>query len=180
MYTEPPSSEMGVGARECCSLWSVVEYHEPKIQDLVMHMLTVKEMWNYLDELYSEKNNLNRAFDVIQEMLKSKKSNKILSQHYANFNRAYELKVLFFISQYVKKMQKQWDQLAVLTFLESLPSKYIPARPQVIDSFTVDSLSETSVSSKCLPGGVTESCWERVPWTICSSHSTWIIYSSWW
>jgi len=63
---------------------------EPKVQDMVMHTSTVKEMWNYLEELYSGKNNLNRAFDVIQEMFRSKKGNKILSQHYADFNMIYE------------------------------------------------------------------------------------------
>ena len=66
-----------------------------------------------------------------------------MSQHYANFNRVYEeLKVLFFISQDVKKMQKQCDQLAVLTFLGSLPLEYTPARLHVISSFAVDSLPE--------------------------------------
>lgn len=52
--------------RECCSLW-LVNIMEPKIQDMVMHTSTMKEMWNYL-ELYSDKNNLNRALDVIREM----------------------------------------------------------------------------------------------------------------
>jgi len=92
-------------------------------------MSTVKEMWNYLEEIHSENNNFNRAFDVIQEMFRSRKGSKILSQHYADFNRIYEeMKVLFLISQDVKKMQKQWDQLAVLTLVR-LPSEYTHARP---------------------------------------------------
>jgi len=38
-----------------------------------------------LEELYSGKNNVNRTFDIIQEMFLSKKDNKTLSQHYADF-----------------------------------------------------------------------------------------------
>jgi len=53
------------------------------------------------------------------------------------------VKVLFFILQDVKKMQKQWDQLAVLTFLGILPSEYTLACPQVMGSSVVDSLPET-------------------------------------
>ena len=49
---------------------------EPKIQDLVMHTSTLKEIWNYLEELYSGKNNLNRVFDVIHEMFQSKRAIK--------------------------------------------------------------------------------------------------------
>ena len=52
-----------------------------KIQDLVMHTSVVKEMWDYLEKLYLGKNNLNRVFDIIQKMFKSKKGNKTLSHH---------------------------------------------------------------------------------------------------
>ena len=37
-------------------------------------------------------------------------------------------------------MQKQLYELVVLAFLESLPSEYTHARPQVIGSSAVDSL----------------------------------------
>ena len=74
----------------------------------MMHTSTVKEMWKYTEELYSRQNNLNRAFDVIQEMFRSKNDNKTLSQHYADFNKVYKKsKVLFPISYDMKKMQKQ-------------------------------------------------------------------------
>ena len=58
-------------------------------------------------------------------------------------------------------MQKQWDQLAILTFLESLPLEYTLAHPQVIGCSIVDSLPETLISSKCLSGGITKSFWEH-------------------
>lgn len=49
---------------------------ELKIQDLVMHISIVKEMWNYLEELYLGKNNRNKTFDAIQEIIRSEKGNK--------------------------------------------------------------------------------------------------------
>lgn len=63
-----------------------------------------------------KKNNHIRALDTIPEMFQIEKGNKTSSQHYVNFNRAYEEKVLFLISYNVKKMQKQWDQQIVLAF----------------------------------------------------------------
>lgn len=36
-------------------------------------------MWNYLEELYLGKNNLNKAFNVIQKKFRSEKNNQILS-----------------------------------------------------------------------------------------------------
>lgn len=57
------------------------------------------------------------------------------------------LKVLFPISQDVKRLQNQWN-LVMLTFLRNLPSEYTPARPQMMEA--VDSLSEISIPLKCL------------------------------
>jgi len=34
-----------------------------------MHTSIMKEMWECLEELYLESNNLNRAYDVVQEPL---------------------------------------------------------------------------------------------------------------
>lgn len=42
-------------AKRYCSLRSVVNIMLPKVQDLVMHTSTMKEMRNYLEELYSRK-----------------------------------------------------------------------------------------------------------------------------
>jgi len=44
-----------------------------KVQDVIMHMSIVKEMWECVEELYSGSNNLNRAYDVIQKLLWAKR-----------------------------------------------------------------------------------------------------------
>jgi len=76
----PPSSKTDKWKREDVALFGqLLNIKEPKIQDLVMHISIVKKMWNYLEELHSEKNNLYRAFNIIQEMFQSKKRNKTLS-----------------------------------------------------------------------------------------------------
>lgn len=70
-------------------------------------MLAVKEIWDYLEEMFSEKNNLDKVYDITHEMFWSEKDNKILSWHYADLNKVYkQLKVLFAISEDMK-MQKQ-------------------------------------------------------------------------
>lgn len=68
--------------------------------------MTIKEMSNQLKELYSEKNNHNRTFNVIQEIIRSMKGNGNI-KHYADFNEIYELKVSSPISWDMKKMHTQ-------------------------------------------------------------------------
>lgn len=62
---------------------------DSKIQNLVMDTMTANEMWNYLREFYSEKNNLNRALDIIREMFQIEEGNKTLFQLYVDFSGVY-------------------------------------------------------------------------------------------
>ena len=87
---------------------------------------------------------MNITYVMVQELLQGKKESKPLSQHYVNFKTAFEeLRTLFPISTYVRKMQTQWEQLDVLMFLGAyhliLPVNW----PQVIGSSAVNSLSKT-------------------------------------
>ena len=66
-------------------------------KDLVLHCRTVKKMCIYLDMLYSGGNNLSQAYEVIQELLRSKQESQMLAQFYANFNKLFEkIKEIFF------------------------------------------------------------------------------------
>lgn len=62
---------------------------DSKIQNLVMDTMTANEMWNYLREFYSEKNNLNRALGIIREMFQIEEGNKTLFQLYVDFSGVY-------------------------------------------------------------------------------------------
>jgi len=45
-------------------------------------------------------NNLSQAYEVIQELLRSKQESQMLAQFYANFNKLFEkIKEIFFLSQ---------------------------------------------------------------------------------
>ena len=61
---------------------------ESRVQDLVIHSCTVKELWDYLEKVYSGRSNPNYAYDVIQELFRCKKGNKMLAQYYVNFNKS--------------------------------------------------------------------------------------------
>ena len=45
---------------------------ELKIQDLVLHCMTMKKLWCFLRDLYGGSNNINRAHDIIQELFQKK------------------------------------------------------------------------------------------------------------
>ena len=52
LYTDPPSFKTDEWERDDDALFSqLLNIMEPKIQDLVMHMSTIKEMWKYLVKL---------------------------------------------------------------------------------------------------------------------------------
>ena len=66
LYTDPLSSQTNEWQQEDAALFDqLLSIMKLSIQDLMMHMSIMKEMWNYLEELYLGKNNLNRAFDII-------------------------------------------------------------------------------------------------------------------
>ena len=78
---------------------------EPKIQDLVLHCVTVKELWYFLSELYGESSNINMAYSIIQEPFRKNQNGQPIDYHY-NFNHlTEELRQIFLIMYYVKQMQ---------------------------------------------------------------------------
>ena len=65
--------------QENAALWLIVEYHGVEDTRFGNAYVDREREWNNLEEQYSEKNNLNRAFDVIHKMFRSKKGNKTLT-----------------------------------------------------------------------------------------------------
>jgi hypothetical protein len=106
---------------------------EPKIQDLVLHCITVKELWCFLCDLYGGRSNVNRAYDVIQELFRKKQDGKNMDDHYGEFNcLTEELRQIFPITEDVKQMQNQWNRLIVITYFGTFNSAYSSARPQIL------------------------------------------------
>ena len=54
---------------------SILNTLESHVQNLVIHS-TLKELRDYLHQLYSSSSNLNGAYDVTQELFKYKKGTK--------------------------------------------------------------------------------------------------------
>jgi len=76
---------------------------EPKIQDLVLYCVTVKELWCFLCELFG--GNINRDYDVIHELLRKKHNCQLMDDHYGEFNRvAEEFHEIFSITSDVKQI----------------------------------------------------------------------------
>jgi len=71
-----------------------------------------------------EKDNLSMTCDVTHEMFWSQKVSKTFFQDYFDFKMHKELKMLLPISLYVKKIQKQRDQLACLNSLGGFCAEY--------------------------------------------------------
>ena len=81
---------------------------ERKIQDFVVHCVTLKELWCFLWELYGGSSNINRAYDVIHELFRKKQNGQPIYDHYGEFNHlAEEFRQIFLIMSDVKQMQKQ-------------------------------------------------------------------------
>jgi len=78
---------------------------EPKIQDLVLHCMTVKKLWCFLQELYGGSGNANKAYDVIQKLFRMKQGSQPMDDQYGEFNRlAEELRQIFPITSNVQQM----------------------------------------------------------------------------
>jgi len=66
----------------------------------------MKELWCFLHELYGGNNNINMAYDVIQELFRKKQNGQPMDDHYDKFNRiAEELRRVFSITSGAKQMQ---------------------------------------------------------------------------
>ena len=59
---------------------------KPKIQDLVLHCITVKELQCFLKDLYGGSDTINRAYDVILELFQKKQNSQRMDAHYREFN----------------------------------------------------------------------------------------------
>lgn len=111
----------GVDAR---ILSQMLNSMESNIVDMVTHIDTVRELWEYLNVLYSGQDNLSRIYELSQEFYRFERKGRSITQCFADFKRLYEeLNVVLPISADVQQMQCQREQLAVMGFLGCLGSE---------------------------------------------------------
>lgn len=125
-------------------LYQLLNSMEGHIVDLVTHVDTVKELWDYLEVLYSGQNNMARIFEVSHEFFRISRDGRPLTQFFADFKKLYEeYNSLLPISADVQKMQTQREQLAVMGFLGSLGPEFESVRSQLLSSSELPSLTDT-------------------------------------
>lgn len=102
---------------------------EGHIVDLVTYVDIIKELWDYLEVLYSGQNNMARIFEVSQEFFRISSDGRPLAQFFADFKKLYEeYNSLLPISMDVQKMQTQREQLTIMGFLGSLGPEFKSVR----------------------------------------------------
>jgi len=84
-------------------LFQILTSMKLKIQDLVLHCMTVKELWGFLRDLCGGSNNINKANDVIHELFQKKHDGRPIDDYYGEFNHlAEEFQLIFLITFDVK------------------------------------------------------------------------------
>ncbi|XP_056159617.1 uncharacterized protein LOC115679796 [Syzygium oleosum] len=128
-------------ARILGQMWNSMESH---VAALVTHATTVKDLWDYLNVLYSGENNLSRIYEISQDFFRADRKNRSLTQFFADFKQMYEeFNHLLPITSDVKTMQEQREQLAVMGFLGALGPEFDAVRSQILGGNNVPSLTET-------------------------------------
>ncbi|XP_039166381.1 uncharacterized protein LOC120292226 [Eucalyptus grandis] len=131
----------GVDAR---ILSQMLNSMESNIVDMVTHVDTVRELWEYLNVLYSGQDNLSRIYELSQEFYRFERKGRSITQCFADFKRLYEeLNAVLPISADVQQMQRQMEQLAVMGFLGCLGSECENVRSQILGGENIASLTDT-------------------------------------
>ena len=98
---------------------------------------------DYLEFLYFGKGKVSRIFEVCKVFHRPEKQDKSLTAHFMEFKKTYEeLNMLLPISADIKVQQTQRKQMAVMSFLASLPSEFDTTKSQIFSSPKISSLQE--------------------------------------
>ena len=117
---------------------------ESSVIPLINHCEYVKELIEYLDFLYYGQKNISRIYSVCQAFHRGEQQDQSLTAYVMGFKRMYEeLNTLLPISADVKKMQKQREQIAVMSFLTGLRPEFDSLRSQFLNESDIPSLQDT-------------------------------------
>ena len=98
---------------------------DSEVIDLINHCEFVKNLMDYLEFLYFGKGNVSRIFEVCKAFHRPVKQDRSLTAHFMEFKKMYEeLNMLLPFSAIIKVQQTQREQMAVMSFLASLPSEF--------------------------------------------------------
>ena len=117
---------------------------DDKVLTLINHCEYVKELMEYLEFVYSSKENFSHIFDVCRAFYRTEKQDRSLTELFMDYKKTYEeLNTLLPFSPDVKVQQVQRKQMAVMGFQAALPSKYKSIKAQILSSSEISSFQET-------------------------------------
>jgi len=95
----------------------------------------------YLDFLYSGKENVFRIYEVCKAFYHAEKHDRSLTSYFMDFKITYEeINMLLTFSPDVKIQQSQREKMVVVSFLVGLPSEFETAKSQILSSSEISSL----------------------------------------
>ena len=110
---------------DACLILQIRNSINDKVLTLINHCDFVKELMEYLESVYSGKGNIFRIFDVCRAFYRTKKQDRSLMKLFMDYKKTYEeLNTILPFSPNIKVQQAQWEKMAVMGFLATLPSKY--------------------------------------------------------
>ena len=113
---------------------------EGKVLTLINHCEYVKELMEYLEFVYSSKENISRMFDVCRAFYLIEKQDHSLTELFMDYKKTYEeLNTLLPFSLDIKVQQDQREKMAVMGFLVALPSEYDYVKAQILSSPEISS-----------------------------------------
>ncbi|GKC31170.1 retrovirus-related pol polyprotein from transposon TNT 1-94, partial [Tanacetum coccineum] len=103
-----------------------------------------KELIGYLDFLYSGQKNISRIYSICKAFHRGEQQDQSLLAYVMGFKPMYEeLNTLLPISADVNKMQKQMEQIVVMSFLIGLRPEFDYLRSQFLNESEIPSLQDT-------------------------------------
>ena len=113
------------------------------IVGLLSHCEFVKELMDYLNFLYSRKENVSWMYDVLNAFHCLENGAKSLTAYFMDFKKVYEeLNALMPFNPNVRVQQAQREQMVVMSFLSSFPSEFKTAKSQILFGSDIGSLQE--------------------------------------
>ena len=129
---------------------------ETNIADMCTHLDTCKDIWEYIQLLFS--NNLTRMYDLTCEFYHLKQDGRSVTDYFASLKRVHEeLNVIQPLSTDLDVMRRQREQMVVLRFLAGLTSEFDSVKAQILGGAELPTLAETyarvmrTVSSPSVP-----------------------------
>ena len=121
-------------------LWDCMDTN---VSNLVSHCSSVKQLWTYLDELYSGRQNTSRMYDVVRAWSHCSMDSRNVTEFFGEFSRlSAEFDTLLPIASDIKQMIAQRELLKMLTFLRNLRPEFSAIRSQILGDISVVTLSE--------------------------------------